>query len=227
MGEEEGDTHDHLPFSVISFPHLIRWSGVHPRYPATPLGDLNSWRLLSTDIRTKQPEGLVDPAGGYGTYRLHLSHIECKHTNLSLQTPLLLLGPGAALTAASPPTRSLHLAATMCLNPDKLSHHSPLRHVSPGMNTHLTGFNGAVRGATKPNITLCCVFTRLLRFMSVFLPTCSLSDLFSAVIQLRVNGRCEGHLGEDWVSHVVWKLLMSSLWWLEKNISASNTLNWF
>lgn len=30
----------------------------------------------------------------------------------------------------------------------------PLRRVSPSMNTHLTGFNGTVRGATKPNSTV-------------------------------------------------------------------------
>lgn len=134
----------------------------------------------------------MDPAGKYGTYRLHLSHIECKHTNLESTDPHpTLLGPGAALTAASPPTRSLHLAATMCLNPDKLSHRSPLHHVSPSMNTQLTGFNGTVRRATKPNTALYCVFTCLLLFASGSHPTRSSSDLFPAVIRFRGSGRCE------------------------------------
>lgn len=91
------------------------------------------------------------------------------------------LGPRAALTAASPPTRSLHLAATMCLNPDKLSHRSPLLRVSPSMKTHLTGFNGTVR-RELPNQTPHCAVSLcarcVLRLASCQLgprPICSLS----------------------------------------------------
>ena len=156
MGEDGGGTHDHLPLRLISSPHLLRWSGVHARSPATPLRQHRSSRLSSTDIRTKQPRADM----GLTVYTWATSSV---NTLTWAYRPLLLLlvppppprlHPGAVLTAAVPPTCSLHLAATMCLKPDKLSHRSPLLCVSPSMNKHLTRFNGTVRRAPKPNSSL-------------------------------------------------------------------------
>ena len=89
---------------------------------------------------------------------------------------------------SAPPAapRSLHLAATMCLNPDKLSHR-PLLRVRPSANTHLTA---------PPNQTK-------LRFASGLLPDRSSYDLicerdsiqgkwrvWGRKIRIRIKAKC-------------------------------------
>lgn len=67
-GEEESDTWEGPPLSLIFFPHLVRWSGVYTKYSARLLCELDSWRLLSAPISTKQSESLVAHTGGYDAY---------------------------------------------------------------------------------------------------------------------------------------------------------------
>lgn len=193
--EEEGDTHDHLP--LISFPHLLRWSGVHTRYPAMLLAEHRSWRLVSWHQNQTAARSWWIPQADlvlivytWSTWSVNtLTWVYRPSSSPSSSSaPPPSPGPGAALTAASPPTCSLHLAATMCLNPDKLSHRSPLRRVSPSMNTHLTGRNGRAKESyqTEHHAVLClCVFL----LASCQLP--SSSHYSPVIIRFRGSGGCD------------------------------------
>lgn len=204
MGEEVGDKQNHVPLSLIYFPQI---KGEVASTPSTLSCSSASMTHDSSCQLTLAPNShrvswilQADAVLIVFTWSTLSVNTQTKSTEIPL--PTTIPDPGAALTAALPPLSLLHLAATMHLNPNKLS--------LPTLPW------------TLPNQTLLCVVFlwawRILRLAScqpvprqICFHSQGLSDIW----------------WENWVSRIIWKLLTSSLWWSEKNMSGSKPLNWF
>lgn len=141
----------------------------------------------------------MEPAGGYGSYHLHTSTNQCKHTNRSLRRRWL--------SGWQPPhPESPELLADSSLAYNMIASFSsnnvsdPQQAVAP---------RSAVR-ANKPNIALCRVSLSSGRSASGFLPAGSLSYLFSDVIRLLQGEGCFSFGAQIEFRVSFWKLLMSS-----------------